>query len=114
MAKRGGYPGMMPGNMNNMIRQVQKMQKDMEKAQEDLKDREVESSVGGGAVKVVANGQKRIVSIKIAPETIDKDDPEMLEDLVLTAVNQALVDAEEMAARELSKFTGGMNIPGLF
>ena len=90
------------------------MQKDMEKAQEDLKDREVESSVGGGAVKVVANGQKRIVSIKIAPETIDKDDPEMLEDLVLTAVNQALADAEEMAARELSKFTGGMNIPGLF
>ena len=70
--------------------------------------------MGGGAVKVVANGQKRIVSIKIDPETIDKDDPEMLEDLVLTAVNQALADAEEMAARELSKFTGGMNIPGLF
>lgn len=101
------------GNMNNMMKQVQKMQQDMAKLQEELEEREVEATAGGGAVKVVATGKKNILSIKIDPEVIDEDDIEMLEDLVLAAVNEAIVKAEEMVNSEMGKITGGMNIPGL-
>lgn len=100
--------------MGNMMKQIQKMQKDMEKMQEELAEREVETSVGGGAVTVVANGRKRITSIKIEPEVVDPDDVEMLEDLVLAAINEALRKVEDMLSDEMGKLTGGMNIPGLF
>ena len=109
MARKGGFPGgMMPGNMNNMLKQVQKMQKDMEKMQAELEEKEVEASVGGGAVKVVANGKKQIISIEIKPEVVDP------EDMVLSAVNEALRSADEMSAGKMAQLTGGMNIPGLF
>ncbi|AWW26476.1 YbaB/EbfC family nucleoid-associated protein [Acetobacterium carbinolicum] len=113
MAKRKMPAGMGGGNMNNMMKQVQKMQQDMAKLQEELEEREVEATAGGGAVKVVATGKKNILSIKIDPEVIDEDDIEMLEDLVLAAVNEAIVKAEEMVNSEMGKITGGMNIPGL-
>ncbi|MDO4792668.1 MAG: YbaB/EbfC family nucleoid-associated protein [Filifactor alocis] len=114
MAKqRGGFPGM-PGNMNNMLKQVQKMQRDMEKMQAELEEKQVEASVGGGTVKVVANGKKEILSITIDPEVVDPEDIEMLQDLVLSAVNEALRLADEMAGSKMSQITGGMNIPGLF
>lgn len=113
MAKRKLPAGMGGGNMNNMMKQVQKMQQDMAKLQEELEEREVEATAGGGAVKVVASGKKTILSIKIDPEVIDEDDIEMLEDLVLAAVNEAIVKAEDMVNSEMGKITGGMNIPGL-
>lgn len=114
MAKfRGGMPGGM-GNMNNMIRQAQKMQEQMTKIQEEAEEKTVEASSGGGAVTVVVSGKKQIVSIKISPEAVDPDDVETLEDLIMTATNEAMRMADEMLAREMSKVTGGMNIPGLF
>ena len=113
MAKKG-FPGGM-GNMNNMMKQVQKMQADMEKMQGELEEKKVEATSGGGAVKVIANGKKNIMSIKINPEVVDEDDVEMLEDLVLAAVNEALRSAEAMVSNEMGKITGGMNLPkGLF
>lgn len=113
MAKRKMPGGMGGGNMNNMMKQVQKMQQDMATLQAELEEREVEATAGGGAVKVVATGKKTILSIKIDPEVIDEDDIEMLEDLVLAAVNEAIAKAEEMVNTEMGKITGGMNIPGL-
>ena len=113
MAKRKMPTGMGGGNMNNMMKQVQKMQQDMANLQAELEEREVEATAGGGAVKVVATGKKTILSIKIDPEVIDEDDIEMLEDLVLAAVNEAIAKAEEMVNSEMGKITGGLNIPGL-
>lgn len=113
MAKRKMPGGMGGGNMNNMMKQVQKMQQDMARLQSELEEKEVEATAGGGAVKVVATGKKNIVSINISPEVVDEDDIEMLEDLVMAAVNEALVKADEMVNSEMSKITGGMNIPGL-
>ena len=113
MAKRKMPGGMGGGNMNNMMKQVQKMQQDMERLQSELEEREVEATAGGSAVKVVATGKKIIKSIKIDPEVIDEDDIEMLEDLILAAVNEAMTKAEEMVNSEMGKITGGMNIPGL-
>ncbi|OEF99644.1 YbaB/EbfC family nucleoid-associated protein [Vulcanibacillus modesticaldus] len=101
-------------NMNQMMKQVKKMQQQMEKAQEELKNKTVESSAGGGMVTVVANGHKEIVSISINQEVVDPDDVEMLQDLVLTAVNDALKQVDQMVSREMGKFTGGLNLPGLF
>ncbi len=105
---------MMGGNMAKMMKQVQKMQADMAKAQEEMGARTVESSAGGGVVKVVANGKQEIVSLVIQPEAVDPEDVEMLQDLVLTAVNTALEQSREMMTKEMSKLTGGLNIPGLF
>ncbi|NTW71119.1 MAG: YbaB/EbfC family nucleoid-associated protein [Eubacteriaceae bacterium] len=102
------------GNMNNMMKQVQKMQQDMAKVQEEVQEREVEATSGGGAVTVVATGKKELVSIKIKPEAVDPEDVEMLEDMVLAAVNEALRKAEEMVSGEMAKVTGGMNMPGMF
>lgn len=101
-------------NMNQMMKQVQKMQQEMANAQEELKERTLEASVGGGVVKVVANGHKEIISVTINPEVVDSDDVEMLEDLLLTAVNDVLAQVDELSAEELGKYTGGLNIPGLF
>jgi DNA-binding YbaB/EbfC family protein len=101
-------------NMQQMMRQVKKMQEEMQKAQEALKEKVVEGSAGGGAVVVKANGHKQIIDIAIKPEVIDPEDAEMLQDLVLTAVNDALRNVDELVGKEMGRFTGGMNIPGLF
>jgi hypothetical protein len=101
------------GNMGNMMKQVQKMQQEMARLQAELEERTVESSAGGGVVSVVVTGKKEIKEISIKPEAVDPDDVEMLEDLILAAVNEALRQAEEMVAGEMAKITGGLNIPGL-
>jgi len=101
-------------NMNKMMKQVQEMQKKMVEMQDDMKNKTVEATAGGGVVKVVANGHNEIVSITIKPEAVDPEDVEMLQDLVLAAVNEALRKAQEMMTKEMGKLTGGMNIPGLF
>ena len=100
--------------MNKLMKQVQKMQQNMTKLQEELNERTVEASAGGGVVKAIANGKKQLVSIEIKPEAVDPDDVEMLQDLVMAAVNEALQKAEDMVADEMNKLTGGLNIPGLF
>lgn len=105
---------MMGGNMNKMMKQVQKMQANMLKMQEELSERTVENTVGGGVIKVVANGSQEIVSIDIQPEAVDPDDIEMLQEMILTATNDALQKAKDMVSSEMSKITGGLNIPGLF
>ncbi len=100
--------------MQKMMKQVQKMQADMAKMQEEMATKLVETTAGGGAIKVVANGKQEIVEIKITAEVIDPEDPEMLEDLITAAVNEALRKSQEMVNQEMGKLTGGMNIPGLF
>lgn len=107
-----GMPNM--GNMQGMMKKVQKMQADMQKMQEELKTKIVDASVGGGAVTIVMNGEKIVQSVKIDPSVVDTDDMEMLEDLVLSAVNAAGQKVDDMMAQEMSKITGGMNLPGMF
>ncbi|RYL96756.1 YbaB/EbfC family nucleoid-associated protein [Sporolactobacillus sp. THM7-7] len=102
----------MRGNMNNMMRQVQKMQKQMAEAQEKLKDEVVEGTAGGGVVTVKANGHKEIVDVSIQPEAVDPEDVDMLQDLILAAVNDALSNADELVSKRLGKFTKGLNLPG--
>jgi DNA-binding YbaB/EbfC family protein len=99
--------------LGKMMKQAQQLQSKMFKLQEELAEKTVETSSGGGMVKVVANGKQQLVSIQIEQEVVDPDDVEMLQDLVLAAVNDALNKAQEMASEEMSKLTGGMNIPGL-
>ncbi|MDJ0818494.1 MAG: YbaB/EbfC family nucleoid-associated protein [Desulfobacterales bacterium] len=99
--------------MGNMMKQAQKLQSQMLKLQEELAQKTVESSAGGGMVTVVANGRQQIVSIKIESEVVDPEDVDMLQDLVLAAVNDALSKAQEMVTSEMGKLTGGLNIPGL-
>ena len=114
MAK-GGFPGFGGGNMGNLMKQAQKMQKDMAKAQEELQDKTVEATAGGGAITVVATGKKEIKEITIKPEVVDPDDIEMLQDLILAAVNEALRQADEMANEQMGKITGGLGgMPGMF
>lgn len=105
---------MFGGNMQNMMKQMKKMQQQMQKAQEELKDKTVEGSAGGGMVTVIANGHKQILEVKIKQEVVDPEDVEMLQDLVLAAVNEALVKVDELVAKDMGKFSGGMNLPGLF
>ena len=117
MAKRGGYPGgMMPGNMNNLMKQAQKMQKQMEETQAELEVKEYEASAGGGGVNVKINGLKEITEIKIAEEVVDPDDIEMLQDLIMAAVNEAIRAQADDEKEQLSKITGGMGggFGGLF
>ena len=112
---RGGFPGGFGGgNLNNLMKQAQKLQREMEQAQQELEEKEFEASVGGGAVVVKVSGKKEVLSINIKEEVVDPDDVEMLEDLVLSAVNEALKKAEEETANKMGKLTGGMNIPGMF
>ena len=96
------------------MKQVKKMQQQMLKAQEELEHKTVEGTAGGGVVTVEMNGHKKVLNITIKPEAVDPDDVEMLQDLVLTAVNDALVKAEELANADMGKYTNGMKIPGLF
>lgn len=108
MARFNGYPGMGGGNMNQLLKQAQKMQADMLKTQEDIEAKEVEVTSGGGAITLVMTGKKRIKSIKIKKEVVDSDDVEMLEDLIMTAVNEGIAKIEEVAENEMKKY----NIPG--
>lgn len=107
-----GPPGGM--NMNQMMKQAQKMQRQMAEMQEELANRELEVSSGGGAVKVKINGEKQITELVISPDVVDADDVEMLQDLVMTAVNEAIRQIDEAATAQMSKITGGMQLPGLF
>ena len=100
-------------NLGSIMKQAQKMQAQIAKIQEELALKTVEASAGGGMVTVVANGKQEIVSIKIEPEVVDPKDVEMLQDLLIAAVNEALRKAQEMVAEEMSKVTGGLQIPGL-
>ena len=100
-------------NLGSIMKQAQKMQAQIAKIQEELAQKTVEASAGGGMVSVVANGKQEIVSIKIEPEVVDPKDLEMLQDLVVAAVNEALRKAQEMVAEEMRKVTGGLQIPGL-
>ncbi|MGL4989820.1 MAG: YbaB/EbfC family nucleoid-associated protein [Sarcina sp.] len=111
MAK-GGFPGGM-GNMQNLMKQAQQMQVQMQKMQEELETKEFEGTAGG-VVTAVVNGKKELKTINIKPEAVDPDDVEMLEDLVLTAVNNAMKIASDEAENKMGRLTGGMNIPGMF
>lgn len=112
---RGGFPGMMGGaNMQQLARQAQKLQQQMAKAQEELDAREFEATSGGGMVTAKVNGKRELLAISIKPEAVDPDDVEMLEDMVMAAVNEALRTAADTAEREMGKLTGGMGMPGLF
>ena len=116
MAK-GGYRGGMPmGGMNQMqmMKQAQKMQQDLMKMQEEMQSKEYEATAGGGVVTAVVNGQKELLRISIDPEAVDPEDVEMLQDMVIAAVNEAMRKAETDASASMSKLTGGLNLGGLF
>ncbi|MCD8231438.1 MAG: YbaB/EbfC family nucleoid-associated protein [Clostridiales bacterium] len=109
MAKgRGGYQGGMPGNMNNLMKQAQRMQRQMEEASKELEDKEVTATAGGGAVEVTVSGKKEVVKVKLSEEVVDPDDIEMLEDLIVAATNEALRQIEEISQASMNKITGGM------
>ena len=116
MAKRGGFPGGgMPGNMANLMKQAQKMQKQMEETTKALEEKSYEASAGGGVVSVTVSGKKEVTAIKIAEEVVDPDDVEMLEDLIMAAVNEALRQVDEANTSAMSKLTGGLGgMPGMF
>lgn len=118
MAK-GKFNGMPPmgmggANRNNMLKQIQKMQQEMEQTQTDLAAQTYEATAGGGVVKAVVSGEKRLVELNIAPEAVDPDDVEMLNDLIVAAVNEALSKAEADAVARMGRLTGGINLNGLF
>ncbi|MGN0369058.1 MAG: YbaB/EbfC family nucleoid-associated protein [Butyrivibrio sp.] len=109
MAKRGGFPGgAMPGNMNNLMKQAQRMQRQMEESQKALEEKEFTATAGGGAVEITMTGKKEITKVKLSPEVVDPDDIEMLEDLVMAAANEAIRKVEEETQESMSKITGGL------
>ena len=99
--------------MGNMMKEAQKLQAKMLRLQDELAEKTIESTAGGGMVKVVANGKQQIVAIQIEKEVVDPDDVEMLQDLIMAAVNDALTKSQEMVSTEMAKLTGGLSIPGL-
>ena len=115
MAKRGGFPGGgMPGNMANLMKQAQKMQRQMEEQAKELETKEFTATAGGGAVEVTVSGKKQLLKLQLDEEVVDPDDVEMLEDLIVAAVNEALDKVDEESAGAMSKLTGGMGMPGMF
>jgi hypothetical protein len=116
MAKRGGFPGgAMPGNMNNLMKQAQRMQKQMEEKTKEMEEKVWEASSGGGAVTVKVSGKKEVVEVVLAPEVVDPDDIEMLQDLIMAATNEALRKMEEESAEMMNSIAGGLgNFGGLF
>ena len=108
MSRRGGFPGGMPGNMNNLMKQAQRMQRQMEENQKALETKEFTEKAGGGAVEATVTGGKEVKSIKISKEAVDPDDVEMLQDLIVAAVNEALKQAETASAEAINKMTGGL------
>ena len=114
MAK-GGFPrGMGGGNMNQMIKQAQKMQEQMVKMQEEMEAKTYEATAGGGAVRLVITGTREVQEIELKPEVVDPDDIEMLQDLIVAAVNEGLRKMESDSSAQMGQLTGGLNIPGLF
>ena len=114
MAKGNKFTGGGNHKMNTVMKQAQMMQEEMNRVQSELEEKVIETTAGGGKVKVEMKGTKEIVSLKIDPEIIDRDDPEMLEDLVTVAVNDAIRQIETMLEEGMSAITGGLNLPGLF
>lgn len=112
MAKRGGFPGGMPGNMNNLMKQAQKVQKQMEENQKALEEKEFTATAGGGAVEVTISGKKEVTKVKISEDAVDPDDVEMLEDLIMAATNEALRKVEDEAAKAMGKLAGGLGSMG--
>lgn len=113
MAKRGGFPGGgMPGNMSNLMKQAQKMQRQMEENQKELETKEFTAKAGGGAVEVTVTGKREVTKVKLAEEVVDPEDVEMLEDLVMAATNEALRMAQEANAEVMNKMTGGLGLGG--
>lgn len=109
MAKRGGFPGGgMPGNMSNLMKQAQRMQRQMEESAKELESKEFTAAAGGGAVEVTVTGKKEVSKVKLDPEAVDPDDVEMLEDLIMAATNEALRKADEASAANMAKLTGGL------
>ena len=109
MAKRGGFPGGgMPGNMSNLMKQAQRMQRQMEESAKELESKEFTAAAGGGAGEVTVTGKKEVSKVKLDPEAVDPDDVEMLEDLIMAATNEALRKADEASAANMAKLTGGL------
>ena len=106
--------GMAMNGMQGTLKKVQKMQSEMTRLQDELKEREVEGTAGGEAVKAVVNGNKNLVSLTLSPDAVDPEDVEMLQDLIVTAVNDAMKKVDEMTEKELGKVTGGLKLPGMF
>ncbi len=101
----------MPGNMNNLMKQAQRMQRQMEESQKEMETREFTATAGGGAVEVTVSGKKEVTKVTLKPEVVDPEDIEMLEDLIMAAVNEAYRKVEEETQNAMSKFTGGMGLP---
>ena len=117
MAKRGGFPGGgMPGNMANLMKQAQKMQRQMEEQAKEMETKEFTATAGGGAVEVIVTGKKELKKVNLQEEVVDPDDIEMLEDLIIASVNEALRKVDEENASAMNKLTGGMGggMPGMF
>lgn len=108
MAKRGGFPGGMPGTMNNLMKQAQRMQRQMEESQKELEEKEFTAQAGGGAVEVTVTGKKEVTKVVIDKDAVDPDETEMLQDMIMAAVNEALRMAEEANAAIMNKMTGGL------
>ena len=115
MARRGGFPGGMgmPGNMNNMLKQAQRMQRQMEESQKAMETKEFTASAGGGAVSVTITGKREVTKVTIDPEVLDPEEVEDLQDLIMVAMNDVLNQVEEANNDAMSKMTGGMNLGGL-
>ena len=116
MAKRGGFPGGgMPGNMTNLMKQAQRMQRQMEEQAKEMETKEFTATAGGGVVEVTVSGKREVLKVKLAEEVVDPDDVETLEDLVVAAVNEALRKVEEESGAAMSKLAGGLGgMPGMF
>lgn len=114
MAKRGGFPGAMPGSMNNLMKQAQRLQKQMEEKTKEIEEKEWEASVGGGAVTVRVSGKKEVTQVTLSKEVVDPDDIEMLQDLIMAAVNEAFRKMEEESQAVMSSITGGLGGLGGF
>lgn len=117
MGKYKGFAGAgmnQKQNMNSVLKQAQKMQEEMERIQQETEEENIEATSGGGAVRVIVNGKKELVEIKLDPDAVDPDDVETLEDLIMAAVNEAVKKAEDMMEERMGAITGGLNIPGLF
>ncbi len=109
-----GYANRGASNMNQMIKQAQKMQEEMAKKQEEIEQREFTASSGGGAVEVVMSGKRELKAVNLKPEVVDPEDMEMLQDLIIAAVNEVIKQVDETTSAEMEQVTGGLNIPGLF
>lgn len=108
MARRGGYGGGMPNNMANLMKQAQKMQRQMEDASKELEEKEMTAAAGGGAVEITVSGKREVTKVKIDPEAVDPDDVEMLEDLIMAATNEAMRKIDEYSQSTMGKITGGL------